>query len=127
MRILNAILCVMMLLFIFVQFNDSDGSKWALYYSVPAIWTALAALRLKKLGSPIVVPLLGVSILAALALVAVYWPRTPGFWKQDVWWETETAREGMGIMIATIVLLIATVTIIRSRKTQTQLTGETDV
>ncbi len=116
MRILNAILCVMMLLFIFVQFNDPDGPKWALYYSVPAIWAGLAALWLKKLGGQIVVPLLGASLLAAFALVVVYFPRTPGFWKQDVWWETETAREGMGIMIATIVLLIAAVTILRSRK-----------
>ena len=118
MKVLNIILCALMLLFIAVQFNDPDGPLWTIYYAVPAIWAGLAAFQLKKLGSPIVVPLLGVSILAAITLVAVYWPRTPGFWKQDVWWETETAREGMGIMVATIVLLVAAWTILRSRKIQ---------
>ena len=45
-------------------------------------------------------------MLASLAGVAYYWPTTPGFWRQDVWWETETAREGMGIMIVAIVMIV---------------------
>jgi len=37
--------------------------------------------------------------------VAWFWPQTPGFWHQEVWWVTEEAREGMGMMIAFIALL----------------------
>jgi hypothetical protein len=29
----------------------------------------------------------------------------PGFWRKDVWWVEETAREGMGVMIAFAVLI----------------------
>ncbi|MGR3609855.1 MAG: hypothetical protein ACU0BN_13505 [Sulfitobacter sp.] len=35
-----------------------------------------------------------------------YWPQTPGFWRQEVYWVTEEAREGMGMMIAFAALLI---------------------
>jgi hypothetical protein len=29
-----------------------------------------------------------------------------GFWRKDVWWVEETAREGMGMMIAFVVLVV---------------------
>ena len=29
----------------------------------------------------------------------------PGFWRKDVWWVEETAREGMGVMIGFAVLI----------------------
>lgn len=116
MRILNAILCLMMILFIVVQFNDPDGPFWALIYAVPAIWAGLVAFRLSAITSGRAFSALGAFVLAGFVMTAIYWPRTPGFWKQDVWWETETAREGMGIMIATFVLLVAMFTIWRARK-----------
>ena len=106
----------MMLLFIIVQFNDPDGPLWALIYGVPAIWAGLAAFRMRiVLGNP-AFAILGVCVLAAFAMTVVYWPRTPGFWQQEIWWETETAREGMGIMIGTIVLLVAATTIWKARR-----------
>jgi hypothetical protein len=35
-----------------------------------------------------------------------YWPAVPGFWRKDVWWVEETAREGMGVMIGFAVLVV---------------------
>ena len=116
MRILNATLCVMMILFIVVQFNDPDGAIWAIIYAIPAIWAGLATFKLKSISTNITFKALIVSVLAGFVMVVVYWPRTPGFWKQEVWWETETAREGMGIMIATLVLVVAAFTVWRARK-----------
>lgn len=115
MRILNAILCLMMILFIVVQFNDPDGPIWALIYAVPAIWAGLVAINTKTIFGQPAFSALGVCVLAGFIMTAIFWPRTPGFWKQEVWWETETAREGMGIMIATLVLVVAMFAVWRAR------------
>lgn len=52
-----------------------------------------------------------ISIMAAIAAAVVgmvhYWPQTSEFWRIDVWWHTETAREGMGMMIVLVVLAIS--------------------
>lgn len=116
MKYLNILLCIMMIYFISVQYNDPDGPMWAAIYAVPAIWAALAAFRLKLVQSSIAQILLGASVLGAFALTYSYWPTTPNFWVKEVYWETETAREGMGMMIATIVLLIAATTIWSARR-----------
>jgi hypothetical protein len=106
MRIVTAVFCVLMLLFAAVQYNDPDALYWGAIYGVAAIWCGLAAFR------PAVVSGAGrMALVACLAIAAFgvfwYWPKTPGFWHQEVWWVTETAREGMGMMIAFAALLIA--------------------
>jgi hypothetical protein len=57
-------------------------------------------------------------MIAAVAGCYYYWPQAPEFWRREVWWETETAREGMGVMIATVVLAVAFLTAIRARARQ---------
>jgi hypothetical protein len=42
---------------------------------------------------------------AGLVLVVVLWPPAEQWWRTDVWWESEASREGMGLMLATAVLL----------------------
>lgn len=116
MKYLNILFCAMMILFIGVQYNDPDGPLWAVIYAVPAIWAGLAAFRLKHVQGTRSYALLGLSVLGALVLTVYYWPTTPGFWLQEVYWETETAREGMGMMIATFVLLVAAATIWSARR-----------
>ena len=111
MKYLNVFLCILMLLFIGVQYNDPDGLLWSVIYSVPAIWTALAAFRLKQMTKPLPITLLTVSVVGALILTVFYWPTTPDFWRTEIYWETETAREGMGMMIASFVTLVAAGTI----------------
>jgi uncharacterized protein (TIGR03382 family) len=40
----------------------------------------------------------------------------PEFWRKDVWWVEETAREGMGVMIALGVLVVVlAATLLRRR------------
>jgi len=106
MRYLNGVLCVLMLLFIGVQFNDPDGPMWMAIYMVPAIWAALAAVKPKWLRQSPATILLPLCILAAIAATLYFWPKTSGWWTKDVWWEVETAREGMGMMIVSVVLLV---------------------
>jgi len=35
-----------------------------------------------------------------------YWPKSEKWWTQEIWWEVETAREGMGLMITVLVLAL---------------------
>ena len=55
--------------------------------------------------------LLGLCLVLAILGTIFYWPQTPGFWRMEVWWETEAAREGMGMMIATLAVGVAAVTV----------------
>ena len=108
---------LLMILFIGVQYNDPDGSLWILIYGVPAVWTAIAAFRSPWLGNKLVHALLLSCMAAATAGMFFYWPETPGWWRQDVWWETETAREGMGMMIVAVVLSVVWFSRPRSQST----------
>ncbi len=46
------------------------------------------------------------SIVASIVGTLWFWPTEEGFWQREVWWESETAREGMGFMIVTVALLV---------------------
>ncbi len=115
MKYLNIILSALMVLFAAVQYNDPDVILWFVIYFVPAIWAGLAAFRLGAISANIPFNLLRLCLVAEVIGAVYYWPTTPGFWRQAVWWETETAREGMGIMIATIVVAVAFLTVLRAR------------
>lgn len=106
MRIVNIVLCLLMLLFIAVQYNDPDGPLWMAIYAIAAIWTAIAAFRRSLLGNRFVHLLLMMCIAAAIAGMLYFWPATPGWWKKEVWWEVESVREGMGMMIVAAVLVV---------------------
>jgi hypothetical protein len=106
MRYVNIVLALLMALFAFVQLNDPDATVWIFIYLVPGILAAIAAFRLNILTTSGGTAVLAALALASIAGVAYYWPTTPGFWRQEVWWETETAREGMGIMIVAIVMIV---------------------
>ncbi len=116
MRILNGVLAVFLLLFVAVQYNDPDGMIWMVIYGVGAVWCAAAAFRPKVFASGAAFALFGATLLAALWELYHYWPTTDHFWMMDVWWETETAREGMGVMILVLCLLAAGVVALRSRR-----------
>ena len=107
MRYITIVLGLLMALFAAVQYNDPDGPLWAIIYLVPAVWAAIAAFRPAWIDRPPVRALLAACLLAAIAGVVHYWPETPRWWAKDVWWEAETAREGMGMMLVAIVLAVA--------------------
>ena len=105
MRIVYGVLCVLMLLFAGVQLNDPDGLFWMLVYGTGAIWTAMACFRPEWFKNGLLRMVLWANFAAACAGTIYFWPKSEGWWKVHVWWNTETAREGMGMMILVIVLL----------------------
>jgi Transmembrane family 220, helix len=110
MRYLNILLGLAMLAFAAVQYNDPDMLLWIVYYAVPAAWAFLAAFRLDLVRSMPGMLGLWASIVVGLGVVVYYWPAMPGFWRPTVFMvevEGEGAREGMGLMIAWAVLLLA--------------------
>lgn len=106
MRYLLIGLGALMLLFAGVQYNDPDGLFWGIIYLIPAAFAGIAALRPTLLGSGIGRAALLAAIAATAAAMVYYWPATDQFWRVDVWWHTETAREGMGLMVVLAVLLV---------------------
>ena len=106
MRYVHIVLGLLMIAFAAVQYNDPDTLVWATIYLIPAVWALLAAFRPSVVRSSAARSLLWLSALAGLAGVVYYWPAMPGFWHKEVWWVEETAREGMGMMIAFAVLVL---------------------
>jgi hypothetical protein len=116
MRIVNGVLCLLLILFRAGEYNDPDVLLWILIYGIGAGFTGLAAFRPGLFASPRVALVFSLCLAASFGGVYYYWPATPDWWMQDVWWETETAREGMGMMIVTAAMLIAGLTVLRARR-----------
>ncbi|MDQ2090835.1 transmembrane 220 family protein [Marimonas arenosa] len=106
MRVISAVFCILMVLFAAVQYNDPDALFWGVIYGVAAIWCGLAAFRPASVSGA-AKTLLVVCLAIAVFGVVWFWPQTPGFWRQEVWWNTETAREGMGMAITLAALGVA--------------------
>jgi hypothetical protein len=110
MKYVNILFCAVMILFAAVQYNDPDALLWVPVYLVPAACAGLAAFRVSIFRGRVPQIMLGLCLLLAVLGTVFYWPQTPGFWRMDVWWETETAREGMGMVIATLAIGVVAVT-----------------
>lgn len=117
MRAVNLLLCLAMLAAVAVQYDDPDGPLWMLYYGVPAFWAGLMVWRRGALPQPAAPWRLALwaSLAVWAGLTVFYWPGMPGFWRKEVWWVEETAREGMGMMMAFAVVVVAWLTSRRSR------------
>jgi len=107
MRYVHIVLCLLMVAFAAVQYNDPDALLWICLYLVPAAWSFVAAFRPAHLRSVAGERLLWATVAAGAGAMVSYWPAVPDFWRQDVWWVEETAREGMGVMVGFAVLLVA--------------------
>lgn len=110
MRYLFIGLMCLMLLFACVQFNDPDGLLWVAIYALPALWCAMAAFLANGFERMLVRMALLASIAASLVGVVWFWPLHSRFWTRDVWYNVETAREGMGLMIVFVILALVTLT-----------------
>jgi len=115
MRIANGFMCVLLAAFVAVQYNDPDFYFWMPVYAVPAVWAGLACYRPRWLSQPLSRTLLGLSLAAAVFGTWWFWPQEHGFWHEDVWWESEAAREGMGMMIVTFALVLAALVAVTGR------------
>lgn len=107
MRYVHILLALMMAAFAAVQYNDPDAPLWIAIYLIPAAWAFTAAFRPARLRSLAGERLLWATVAIGVGTTVFYWPTMPNFWVKDVWWVEETAREGMGVMIALAVLLVA--------------------
>ncbi|MEE8454867.1 MAG: transmembrane 220 family protein [Limibaculum sp.] len=116
MRIVNGVFCLLLILFTAVQYNDPDFLLWGLFYGIGAVFTGMAAYRPGLFVSSRLAAVFALCLVASIGGVYYYWPTTPSWWMQDVWWQTETAREGMGMMIVTTALLITGFTVLRVRR-----------
>ena len=122
MKYVNIALGIVMVLFAVVQYNDPDALLWIVIYLIPALWSGVAAFRLSTLRDGRVFAGLGATLLAAVIGTAYYWPDVAGWWRREIWWEVETAREGMGMMLVTLTLLIALLTGLKARSKQVKNT-----
>jgi hypothetical protein len=105
MRYVLMLLGLLMVAFAAVQYNDPDTLLWVTIYLVPAAWAFAAAFRPAQVRSVTGERLLWATVAVGAGTMVFYWPTMPGFWRKDVWWVEETAREGMGVMIGFAVLL----------------------
>ena len=124
MRYVYITLMCLMLLFAGVQYNDPDGLMWVVIYLVPAIWCAIAAFWQRVFEYRLTTLVLGCNIAASVVGVFWFWPLTPRFWTKDVWYNVETAREGMGLMIVAGVLCLAFFLRNKTRGTSATIVGE---
>ncbi len=115
MRYLNGIFCVIMILFVVVQYNDPDYAYWIVIYGLPAFWAGAATLRPAVLQRRFYASGLVLTTVAAVAGMVYHWPQTPGWWRREVWWADEPAREGLGLMIVVLALLVVLLTAWRAR------------
>jgi hypothetical protein len=116
MRILHALLCLVFIAFVGVQYNDPDFYFWMPVYAVPALWSGLAACapgRLRNANARV-----GILVCTALAVAGTLWlwPAESGFWHEEVWRNSETAREGMGMMIVTAGLALVALAAFTGRR-----------
>lgn len=110
MRILSGVFCIILILFTLVQYNDPDALFWIVIYGGCAIWCGLVAFRPMLFDRTLLRGLLQATLVFVAIAVGWFWPKTPEFWRMDVWWETETAREGMGMMIVLVAMIVARLT-----------------
>jgi hypothetical protein len=103
MRVVNGIVSVILGLFALAQYNDPDALVWFLIYAIPAGWAGVLAFR------PHLLPTNRATIAAYLACLAAamvgtayMWPSLPANWI-----DVEEEREGLGLIIVTVALLVA--------------------
>jgi hypothetical protein len=93
-------------LFVLVQYNDPDPALWMTIYGIAAVWTGIAAFAPHLLANRLASALLLVTIVATVGALAYFWPQHAEWWRRDVFWTDEESREGIGLMIVAVGLLL---------------------
>ena len=112
MRYVNGFFCVLLLLFAIAQYNDPDAILWIVLYGVPGIWAGLAAARPEHLArSQGLLVAFGATLVVIAGCVVYWWPHSIADW-----WDNELVREGLGMIIVAVALLVVVYTIWRIRR-----------
>jgi hypothetical protein len=102
MRYVNGFFCVVLIVFAVAQYNDPDAPVWFLIYAIPAAWAGVAAFRPDLLRPRLHTIAAYVACLAAAILGSLYlWPSLP-----DNWIHVEEEREGLGMIIGALALVL---------------------
>ena len=116
MRYVNGLLCVVLALFTVAQYNDPDAILWVLIYGLPTVWAGFAAYRPGAFAhNQLLLGLFGLNILAVGAGAIYMWPS-----EVSTWWNNEEVREGLGLIITTVALLLMAFTLWRTQRRQVQ-------
>jgi hypothetical protein len=112
MRYVNGFLCALFALFAIVQYNDPDAILWIVIYGITAVWAGLAAFRPTRFAhSQLLLTAFGVTLLAMVGGVIYDWPQSIADW-----WDNEVVREGIGLIMSTVALLVVAYTLWRARR-----------
>ena len=117
MRVLSGLVCLVLTLFALAQYNDPDFLYWFVIYGLAAVWCALAALNpglFTKISA--LRGFFALCVVGAVVGTFYYWPSVDAWWTKDVIWKNELVREGLGMAIVTISLLLAGLTWWRSER-----------
>lgn len=106
MRFINGFMCAVLITLVLMQMNDPDFFFWVPVYAIPAVWAGLAARHPAGLARPAAALLLGVTLALAAVGAWWFWPQADRFWQQEMWWRSEVTREGVGMMIVTLSLVL---------------------
>ena len=118
MRYVNIVLCVLMILSAAFHFNDADPVFWMAIYLIVAAWTGLAAFRPDILRTDLALTGLSLCLLGSIGFMITLWPADDGWWRQEVWLESETAREGIALIVIFFALIVVLFTGLRARQTE---------
>lgn len=114
-RSLNVGLCIAMLAVAVAQIGRPQWGLWIGYFIVPAFWAFVAGFRHRAFRSVRWLGWLWACVALWTVLLWRHWPQASGFWRRDVWLENANAREGLQLMAALAVLLVALVSAYRRR------------
>lgn len=108
MRVVSGLFCLVLILFALVQYNDPDFLYWFVIYGIAAAWCGLAAISpgLMTRHGPLR-GLFALCLIGAVAGTVYYWPSGTAWWTKDVIWDDEQVREGLGMVIVTLGMIIA--------------------
>lgn len=103
MRYVNGLFCAVLALFALAQYNDPDPLLWFPIYAIPAAWSGALAWRpqLLQTSRPAAAAFL-LCLAAAVTGTIAMWPTLPSDWIH-----IEEEREGLGLIIVTVALLVA--------------------
>lgn len=115
MRVLSGLFSVVLILFALVQYNDPDFLFWFAIYALAAALCGVAAIKPRLFTDLSALRgLFALSVIGAACGTIYFWPVGETWWSKEVIWDKELVREGLGMAIVMLGLVLAGLTWWRS-------------